>query len=561
MNNTLDAYTILYVEDNHAISEETVFFLEPLVKGLYHGDNGLKGIELFEQHKPDIIITDIQMPKMNGLDMISKIRETDRETPVIVTTAFNESDYLVKAINLHVDAYVMKPLNLKELIKTIHKVIEPIELKRELVNKNRQLQEINENLDAIAQEKTKKLEYLYNHDPLTGLSNFLQLGQEIEGGDYNHLILLDVSDFSMINKQYGKNFANAILQEASKILKKHINNNTRLFKTESDRFVFLIKETQIDKVEEFCQQLISYFDVQPLEVDSLEITINFTIGIAQIVGEEYPLVNAEYALELGKKLGSRYYHFYDDSMESVQIEKEKIKWINVTKELIKSDKIEPYYQPITDIRSGKVEKYEVLARGEYDGQLLSPYFFISSAERLGLIGSVTRIIINKCFNTFQSTDVKLSINITQRDLIDKYLISFLRQKLEKYKIDPRNITFEILENVTIGEQHELVISQLRELKRMGFEIAIDDFGIENSNFSRLLEIDFDYLKIDGLFIQGLQNSPKDRIIVSAIVSLAKTLGIKTIAEYVENQELYQIVSKCGVDMAQGYHVGKPEATI
>lgn len=556
-----EKYNLLYVEDNKEISEEIEFFLKPKFKNSYVAYNGEEGIALFKKYRPELIITDIQMPVMNGINMIESIREIDSEVGIIITTAFNESDYLLKAIHMQVDGYIMKPLNFKTLLLRLEKVVEPMELKKQLLNANVELKEINENLDKIVKEKTKELEHLYSHDPLTGLSNFITLGEEIDTGRYEYLILLDISNFATINKQYGKVFSNTILIEVADKLKEHTTPNMRLFKTESDRFVFLSHSKDEINVEDFCQQIISFFDTQILYVEGLDITINFSIGIAKITDEHFPLVNAEYALDVGKRIGSRYYYFYDKSQESVANAKETIKWINATKELLKDEAIEPYYQPIADTNTGEILKYEVLARGNYEGELLSPYFFLEPAEKLGLVSSITRMIVKKSFAYFQDKETKFSINITQRDLLDKYLIVFLEEKLNLFKIDPRRVTFEILENVTVGEQHELIIKQLNALKSMGFEIAIDDFGIENSNFSRLLEIDFDYIKLDGMYIKGLKESKKDRVIVSAIVSLAKTLNIKTIAEYVEDEEILEIIKECGVDMAQGYLIGKPKFTV
>lgn len=561
LHKKLSQYSILYVEDNHEISEEIVFFLEPIVKKVYTAFNGQEGINLYKQHQPDMIITDIQMPIMNGLEMIDNIRSINSEVPIIITTAFNEADYLVKAINMNVDAYLMKPLHLKELLKSLYKIVEPLELKKDILSKNMELESINSNLDGIAKEKTKELKYLYNHDPLTGLSNFVTLAEEIDSGRYQYLILLDISNFSIINKQYGKIFSNKILKMAGKALEQNSTQEYKLFKTESDRFVFLSKKEQLTEIEEFCQQLISFFDTQPLNVDSLEVEMSFSFGIAKITENYFPLVNAEYALDIGKNFGSRYYYFYDESSDEIKKSKEMIKWLNITKDLIHNGNIEAYYQPIMDVNTGKITKYEVLARGNYQGEILSPYLFIGHAEKLGLIGSLTRIIVDKSFAYFHETELDFSINITQRDLLDTYLITFLESKLERYNIDPSQVTFEILENISIGKQHDLLMEQLRLLKAMGFKIAIDDFGVDNSNFARLLEIEFDYIKLDGVFIKNLETSRKDKIIVSAIVSLAKTLGVKVVAEYVESSQIYEIIKECGIDMAQGYYIGKPAASL
>lgn len=559
--NLFKKYTILYAEDNKEISEEIAFFLEPQFKEFYIAYNGVEGLELFEQHKPDIIITDIQMPKMNGIDMIEKIREFDNDVSIIITTAFNESHYLLKAIELQVDGYLMKPLNMKELITKVQKILEPIELKKELYIKNKELIEINDNLDEIVKKKTQELAYLYNHDPQTGLLNFISLAKAIESDEYKYVVLLDISNFSLINKQYGKIFANSILKETAHILKKHTNSTIKLFKTESDRFVFILREPEREKIEFFCQQIISFFDTETIVVDGFNISINFSIGVAPTQTKCYPVVNAEFALESGKKVGTRYYHFYNEVTDGLEKTYDVAKRLDITKKMIQSDSIEPFYQPIVDTQTGEVVKYEVLARGNYEGEYLSPYYFIAEATKLGLVNSITRMMINKSFDYFEERDISFSINITQRDLLDKYLTVFLDEKLKIYNIKASRVTFEVLENITLGEEQESVLKQLVALKKMGFKIAIDDFGIENSNFSRLLKVDFDYIKLDGILVKGLVENKKDRVVISAIVGMAKTLGIKTIAEYVESKEVYEIIKEIGVDMAQGHYIGKPLAML
>ena len=117
----LASFRVLYVEDNSDISEEVLFFLEPWVKELYNAANGVEGLEIFERERPDVIVTDIQMPKMNGLEMIRKIREHDSDIPIIITTAFNEIDFLFKALDLHVDGYLLKPLDFRGMLARLKK--------------------------------------------------------------------------------------------------------------------------------------------------------------------------------------------------------------------------------------------------------------------------------------------------------------------------------------------------------------------------------------------------------------------------------------------------------
>jgi len=226
--------------------------------------------------------------------------------------------------------------------------------------------------------------------------------------------------------------------------------------------------------------------------------------------------------------------------------------------LILGENIFPLFQPIYDIHNKKIIKYECLARGRVDGKVIAPYKFLNAAERLELTTNITRMMVEKSFEFFQYNTYKFSINVTGADLLDTRFTDFLNLKIKRYEIDPTRVTFEILENVTTYSSTNTILESLDEIKSLGFKLAIDDFGVENSNFSRLLEIDLDYIKIDGLFIKNILVSEKDKKIVLAIVGLAKTLGVETIAEFVETKEVLDVLRECGVDHAQGYYIGKPK---
>ena len=560
-NEILRKYRLLYVEDNKEIAEEIVFFLEPLVKELYVAYNGEEGLALYKEHKPDLVVTDIQMPIMNGIDMIKKIHEIDEHFPVIITTAFNEPTYLLEAINQQVDAYLLKPLELKKLIQSIKKVIEVLELRSQLTTQNELLKEINRDLNAAVNKKTEEVQYLYTHDAATDLPNYVSLLQELASEQYTYIILLDISQFSLINKQYGKVIANAILRTAAQELLQHETSDFKLFKIESDHFVFLSKKRSTHEVEEFCQQVISYFDTRSITVEGLEININFSFGVSSIKERVFPLIDVEYALENAKLVGSRYYYFNEDISQELHKSQERIKWLKITQKIVKDEMIVPYFEPIMDAKTKKIVKYEVLARGLYENQIIPPFSFIENAEKLGIVTAITRIIINKSFEYFSSKDMAFSINLTQRDLLDKTFLVFVKEKLNKYNIKATNVTFEILENITMSFQRDILMEHLRALKMLGFKIAIDDFGMDNSNFGRFMEMDFDYIKLDAVFIKNLNTNKKDRILVSTITTLAHSLGMQTIAEYVENEEIEEAAVQCGVDLLQGYYIGKPKPDI
>jgi len=556
----LSEITLLYVEDDTDIAEEIAYFLQKHVKKLYVAQDGQEGLEVFQQYRPDAVVTDIQMPRLNGLDMSQKIREIDSDVPIVITSAYNDTDFLTRSIELGVSGYVIKPVNLKKMLLILEKVLEPIRLKHELQQRNEELQKVNENLDKLVAEKTKDLEFLYLHDGLTSLHNSVALQKALDEENFEYFMLLDIAQFTYINKQYGKEFGDQVLISVAELLKIHCNHHIYLYKIESDKFVFLLRNMGVKKVEEFAQQIHAFFDARKIELDLIPLGISFHIGIAPVNDSPDVMIHAEYALDITKKLGARIYSFYNEKNEFIQKNKDMVEWMTITKEMVEHERIVPYFQPIFDRKSKKIEKFEVLARGLHEGKVVSPYFFIEPAEQLGLISSITKMMIQKSFKYFKEYDYEFSINISERDLYENYLFNYLKIKSQEHGIDPSRVTLEILETITAGLDHDTLLHQINQLKSEGYKISIDDFGTANANFSRLMTMNFDYIKLDGTFINGIEHNRKKQLMVQSIVELAKVLGVKTIAEYIENETVFSAVEECGVDMMQGYYIGKPNDT-
>jgi len=546
---------LLYVEDHLEIQEVVLAFLSIFFKNITTALDGREALEKFQSDKFDLIITDIQMPNMNGLEFIKEVRSLDSDISILIFSAFNDQNYLLDSIRYGVDGYLLKPFNSEQFLFTLGKVLVRIE-------KEKELHEYHQRLEEMVQEKTKELEYRCLHEYYTDLPNSIMLQNDLLSQNFEYMLLLDISHFSVLNKEYGKEFATHVIIRTARILERHIHKKAKLYKTESDRFAILTKVDDIDSIKEYCDQIVSFFDTKNIHVDDTELHLTFNIGVDKVRADiSETLVNCEYAIDKSKELGSRHYEIYQENVSVFSDEKEAIKWLRLTRELVLNEKIEPYFQPIEDVLTGEVKKYEALARGIINDEIIAPFYFIKPAEKLGLSSAITKLMINKTFKFFQDNEMEFSINLTERDLLEGYLEVFLTEKLEQYNINPERVTFEILENITIAKNSKQITEELNLLRDMGFKLAVDDFGIENSNFSRLLEIRLDFIKIDGIFIKNLKVNDRNRTITAAIVNLAKTLGIKTVAEYVEDEFIYDIIKECGIDYAQGYHIGKPESTL
>ncbi|WP_457748448.1 EAL domain-containing response regulator [Sulfurimonas sp.] len=543
---------VLFVEDDDTAREALTQFMSTFFDVIVEACDGEDGWNKFQNDTFDLVITDINMPKLNGLELTAKIKEIAPNMPVLVVSAHRETDFFLESIKLNIDGYILKPFEMEQFFSVITRVVHRLNVEKELAS-------YRQNLEKMVAQKTKELEHRCFYEYNTDLPNEVMLRDDLTAQEYNYMLLLDISHFSILNKEYGKDFATHIIRRTAQILQTHIHENTKLYKVESDRFAILLKTSEPEQVGEYCEQIISFFDTKNITVEEIALHVTFNIGVDTVRADiSETLINCEYALDKSKELGSRHYEIFSENHSAFVDEKDAIKWLRLTRELILEEKIAPYFQPIMNTQTSEVYKYEALARGFYKGEIIAPYYFIASAEKLGLSTAITRLMINKSFAFFEDKAAQFSINLTERDLLEGYLINFLNEKLRQYNIAPNRVTFEILENITVAKSSKEITQKLNKLRKMGFKIAVDDFGIENSNFSRLLEIELDFIKIDGLFIKDLKENPRNRTITKAIVNLAKTLGIKTVAEYVEDKEIYELIKDCGIDYAQGYYIGKPE---
>ncbi len=427
----------------------------------------------------------------------------------------------------------------------------------DMTNTNIYLQDIANENEKIAEQKQKDYINLLHHDDNTGLLNVLSLQEDVLDYSEGTLILLDINNFNIFNKLHGFNFGDKILKETALHLNTLISPNEKLYKLSADRFAILTTKVDEHYLNSLTDLIYAFFDTNEITIDTIDNQITFSAGIANIEDGRDTIIDAEFALDISKQHGKRFKLFYNRESERIIKEIEGISWLKRTRDFILKDMIVPYYQPIVDIRSGEIYKYEALARVIDGDNVIQPESFLNAANRLGLLSSVTKSMINKTFKHFSGTDTQFSINITERDIIDGYLVEFIKLKCEKFCVNPTNVTFEILENITLSKEGDFITQTISLVKDYGCKIAIDDFGSENSNFSRILSLQSDYIKIDGAFIAGCDTDLEKQKIISAIIQLANTLGIKCIAEYVSSKEIYETIKKLGVDYAQGYYFGMP----
>lgn len=424
-------------------------------------------------------------------------------------------------------------------------------------------------------EAEERVEYLTAYDELTGLYNrvrFMELMDNwIKGakdsGRRIALFLIDIDEFRSLNEIYGHSIGDEFLRRIADLLKntmEDIHGKSALAHLGGDEFaVFItdINEREALEIAEIIRRRVEGLYFTP-------VTTRLTASIGIVFYPEHAamvrelLSRADIAMYRAKASGRNRCHIYqpeDHDMEKIHSrlkEKERIQ------KAIEEGRFEPWFQPILCLEDNKIRHYEALARmrGE-DGEILLPGAFIDTAEIFGLIGAIDMVIIEKTMQlqaemSRKGRHLSFSVNLSGKDLGDQEILSFLRDKIAESGAEPGRLIFEITETAAIHDMDKAV-KFIKALKAIGCHFSLDDFGVGFTSFIYLREMGVDFIKIDGSFIKRLHEDERDRLFVKAIVDVAKGMGIKTIAEFVENEEILKLLKKIGVDYAQGFFIGKP----
>jgi EAL domain-containing protein (putative c-di-GMP-specific phosphodiesterase class I) len=228
--------------------------------------------------------------------------------------------------------------------------------------------------------------------------------------------------------------------------------------------------------------------------------------------------------------------------------------------------VELWYQPILDLNSNKIHHYEVLARlTDESGNVAMPAMFMETAENSGLVYLIDKVMTEKTLKIQAETsragrNLTFCINLSEKDLENMEFISFLKSKILETGADPKCLVFEITETAAVKNM-DIAVKFINSIRSIGCAISLDDFGAGFTSFEFLKEMNIDYIKIDGSFIKRLEQSPKDQLIVKAITDMAKGMGIKIVAEFVERKGTLELLKDYGIDFAQGYYIDKPSPYI
>ena len=417
---------------------------------------------------------------------------------------------------------------------------------------------INDSLENEVQAKTKEIKNSLIIDRLTSLPNRLHLIDDLDKDQKiktaQALALLDIDKFKDINDFYGAEFGDMVLQNVASTIKSLCKKEgATIYKLPGDEFVIYI-DTEIGK-DEFVQKLATIIKtIQETQYIIEQNPIYTTLSCGIAFEDIDILTKADMALRNAKEK-KKSLVIYNDTLDmSAKIDANN-KGLSLLKDAFHEDSIIPFFQPIYNVRTHKIEKYESLVRIVNTNGVIPPYKFLDIAVKSKLYPNITKIMIEKSFAFFEDKPYEFSVNLSINDIIDIKTSAFIFEKLQEFKY-PQRIVFELLETDKVEDYNQLK-EFITKVKSYGVQIAIDDFGSGYSNFSHILELNVDYLKIDASLVKYVTTDENSRKITETIINFASALDLKTIAEYVEDKESLELLTEMGIDYIQGYYIGKP----
>ncbi|WP_456456859.1 EAL domain-containing protein [Thermovibrio sp.] len=393
-------------------------------------------------------------------------------------------------------------------------------------------------------------------DELTSLPSrkaFLKEVMSIKEGMDVILLLLDVDDFKFVNFSHGYSVGDSILKALALHLKKVLKtyfSKFSLARTGPNQFgVVIYDNVPFLRVEELFNRHFHLVEFR-LRNDFVRLTLSCGVSRGR---EKFELLfaQAEDALYTSKKEGKNTITFYESSKvyDTEKFKEVRRKLI----EAIKQKSIRPYFQPIVSLRTGRVYGYEVLSRIFYKDEVLRGDYVFYVADSLALTPEIDKILFINSIEFFG--EYKLFFNVSMKYFFKE--LSNVLQVAKSYSLDLSNVVFEITESQKL--LHEgAAVSIFKLIKEFKAKVAIDDFGAGYSNFMYLKRFPADVLKIDGAFVRGAKEDVKDLTIIKAIVEVAKAFRVRTLAEFIEDEETFRLMRDLGVSLGQGYFISRPE---
>ena len=431
--------------------------------------------------------------------------------------------------------------------------------------------------EVLASEASKLIQA--RRDPITGLLNRRGFTERLENILYqrqvsyanNCLLVIDIDQFKVINDTAGQLGGDQLLRQMVALILHNIKKTDILSRLGSDEFAIILKRCSLENATVIAERIRLEIKQFRFLYKEKMFDLSACLGVVELNAEvkdfSQALGSADLACNIAKEQGRNRVHIYESTDEAMLKHENQMMWVSRINLALEEDLFQIYRQKIELLHGdpAREEHYEILIRlKDKEGEVLSPIHFIPAAERYGLMPRIDRWVIKTTFKKMaaeftRKPDSKLvcSINLSGHSFSEEGLVVYIREQLKKFDIPADRICLEITETAAVSNLTQAV-KFMEELKETGCHFALDDFGSGMSSFTYLKNLPVDYLKIDGYFVKTMMENKIDKAMVNSIHQIGNVMGLKTIAEFVENDEIMNGLKEMGVDYGQGYGIGKPE---
>jgi diguanylate cyclase (GGDEF)-like protein len=424
-------------------------------------------------------------------------------------------------------------------------------------------------------EKTEaELRFLADHDSLTGLLNRRRFRAELDQfvsfadryGGQGAVMVIDIDGLKEVNDKGGHQAGDQLIRRVADILRERVRATDLVARLSGDEFAVLMPQTDTAGALQLGEDLrapVAEGFSSAAEMAPASISVGVTMfGGQGSAGSEAVLLAADQAMYQAKEEGrNRIMLFHAPGEEGGEPRRAQTTSARI-RDALTQNRLSLATQPIRSLTSGGIERYELFLRMSGDhGEVLPASSFIEVAERSGMVQELDRWVVARALELMAEREragdpVSLHMNLSGASLTDLSVLEFIERRLDEGEADPARCTFEITQTARV-EDYETAGAFADRLTEFGCEVAIDDYGAGFGPFAYLKKVPFDVIKIDGTFIREMAQNDADQLVVKAIVEIARGLGKRTIAEFVEDEDTTQLLRDYGVDMAQGYHLGRP----
>jgi len=428
-------------------------------------------------------------------------------------------------------------------------------------------------------ELRTQLSYQACHDALTGLINRYEFEKRLEhlinlsikDHTVHALFYLDLDEFKVVNDTCGHFAGDELLRQLAALLHSHVRNNDTIARLGGDEFGIILDDCAPDKAVVLATKILHAIQDFHFVWEGKSFRVGASIGVVEINRHSKNIADvmaiADAACYSAKDRGRNRVHVAERNDLEIANRRGEMQWVSKITQALENNSFELFYQlivPLDQLEQNRTCIELLLRMQNIDGELIPPGAFIPAAERYSLMTHLDRWVVAHAFQWLSQNSAitdklyKCSINLSGQSISESLFLDFVKSQITQYKIDPTRICFEITETAAILNLIKAT-GFITELKALGCYFSLDDFGSGMSSFAYLKNLPVDYVKIDGMFVRDIASDPIDQEMVRSITGIAKAMGKQSIAEFVENDSIIEILQDIGVDYIQGYGVARPQS--